>query len=108
MTEPTLLQLEHALAQASEMHPDHWPAWLGDVAHRLVTGSAWRDGATTGIAIALVGDSMPPARESRKSSVGAQAMYRLAEPLRRAIFQAVLVLVDEAPRCTPFDHGDAA
>jgi len=59
------LNLERAISIASEMHPDHWPRWLVDLAERISAGQAWvvkthpRGGEdyeeTTQLALALVG-----------------------------------------------------
>ena len=67
------LDLEHRVAVASELHPDHWPAWLRDLGERLDAGQAWRGGQTTGLALAVV---------------GSDELVQLVAPLRDAIAEA--------------------
>ncbi len=90
-----LLALEHAVAMASELHPDHWPAWLRDLGERLEAGQAWRDDQTTGLALAVVGrdpcdrgNRRGPAMSPR-SRIRFVAEVQRVEPLRTALLVAL-------------------
>jgi len=86
------LDLEHRVAIASELHPDYWPAWLRDLVERLEAGQAWRDGQTTGLALAVVGRD--PAQRDSYTGPGVRSRSRFDEavqlvaPLREAISEA--------------------
>lgn len=75
----TLLQLEHALAIATELDREHWPSWLVSVAKRVASGDAWVDRSTTYLALVCVGEPTP--RHSKRHAMRVLA----AQPLREAI-----------------------
>jgi hypothetical protein len=90
----TLLELERCEALASELHPDHWPPWLAQLARCIETGDPWwadADGSrrTTGLAVALVGahaEAKPRAHRAwRKTSPNGSPTSSPYSPLTDAV-----------------------
>jgi hypothetical protein len=99
------LVLERLIAIASELHPDHWPVGVRELAERIAEGHAWtlehgpgetRHEQTSGLALALVGRDpddrhhgqagSPMGPRARKAF---EANVRFVVPLRAAIVEAM-------------------
>lgn len=108
MTARAQLELERGVALASELHPDHWPAWLVDLADRLDAGQAWferdhggrRHQQTTALALAVVGRDPAERIGHRGPELKPRVRIRFAAevqrvaPLRDAIIEARAVEPD--------------
>jgi hypothetical protein len=96
------LEIERGVAIASELHPDHWPAWLRELGERLDAGQAWVERVVdgkphqeaSGLALALV-DRDPVERIgyrgpelSPRTRIRFVAQVQRVSPLREAILVA--------------------
>lgn len=101
-----LLELTRLFAIVMELHPDHWPASVRDLAKRIAKGQAWaieapkRDAdwheSTSYLALALVGRDPEDRNLGRPSSTMTPRCRRKFEadverlaPLRAAIIEAM-------------------